>query len=135
MNIDSIREYCLSLPRATETMQWGDHVLFKIGGRMFCILSLEGPTLSFRCTHEGYADLVERPGVQPASHNMWKYQWVTVEHLGAVYDSELRELIATSYRIIYEKLPRKAKAELEGPTPKARAKTPGTGTAKRRRVK
>ncbi len=125
MTVDSIREHCLSLPHATEIMQWGDHVLFKVGGKMFCILSLEGPYVSFKCTHEDYADLVERADISPCSHNMWKYQWVTVESPSALYDSELRDLLATSHRLIFEKLPKKIRMGLEGTT------TDGTKRRKR----
>jgi predicted DNA-binding protein (MmcQ/YjbR family) len=41
MNIDWLREHCLSLPHATETVQWGDDLVFKIGGKMFAVVPLE----------------------------------------------------------------------------------------------
>ena len=40
MNIDWLREHCLSLPHATETVQWGDDLVFKIGGKMFAVVAL-----------------------------------------------------------------------------------------------
>jgi len=52
MNLESTREYCLTLPHATEMIQWVDHLLFKVGGKMFAIMSLEPQenVLSFKAT-------------------------------------------------------------------------------------
>ena len=35
MNVDWLRELCLSFPHATEQIQWGSDLLFKVGGKMF----------------------------------------------------------------------------------------------------
>ena len=91
MTNDTIREHCLSMPHTTETVQWGDHLLFKVGGKMFAIIALDGHSRSLKCTAETYAELVEMEDIVPASHNMWKYQWVTTETLGALPDRQFRE--------------------------------------------
>jgi predicted DNA-binding protein (MmcQ/YjbR family) len=114
MTNDSIRTHCLSLPHATEVVQWGEHLLFKVGGKMFCIITLDGHQCTFRCDPEQYAELVEMPDIVPASHNMWKYQWLTTETLSALPDSRLRELLTESYRIVRDTLPRRVRAELDG---------------------
>jgi len=41
MNRDWVRNYCLSLPHATEQVQWKIDLVFKIGGKMFTTLALE----------------------------------------------------------------------------------------------
>ena len=41
MNIDQLRKICLSFPGATEQIQWGDDLLFKVGGKMFAVTPLE----------------------------------------------------------------------------------------------
>jgi len=41
MNIEWVRRYCISLPHATETVQWGANLVFKIGGKVFAVLALE----------------------------------------------------------------------------------------------
>src|ERR1700757_973250 len=41
MNIDQLRKICLSFPGVTEQIQWGDDLLFKVGGKMFAITPLE----------------------------------------------------------------------------------------------
>jgi predicted DNA-binding protein (MmcQ/YjbR family) len=115
---DRIRDHCLGLPHATEVVQWEEHLLFKIGGKMFAIIDLDGHRCSFRCTPEKYAELVEMEDIIPASHNMWKYQWVTAETLTALPDAEFRDLLSESYRIVRARLTRKIQAALDaGPTP------------------
>jgi predicted DNA-binding protein (MmcQ/YjbR family) len=116
MTNDSIRDHCLSLPHTTEVVQWGGHLLFKVGGKMFAIIDLDGHSCSLKCTPEKYAELVEMEDIQPSSHNMWKYNWVTTETLSALPEREFRELLTESYRIVREGLPKKVKAELDRPT-------------------
>ena len=40
MNVDEIRDYCIAFPGATENLQWGDDLCFKIGGKIFVTLAL-----------------------------------------------------------------------------------------------
>ncbi len=116
MNLDSVREYCLSLPHVTEIVQWEDHLLFKIGGRMFAITSLEprpdGVVLSFKATPENFFEYQEVEGVIPAPY-MARNQWLALERWDAVRDDELRDLLAISYKLVFEKLPKRAKLELQ----------------------
>jgi predicted DNA-binding protein (MmcQ/YjbR family) len=114
MTNESIRAHCLGLPHVTEIVQWEGHLLFKVGGKMFAIIELDGHSCALRCDPERYAELVEMPDIVPASHNMWKYQWVTLEQLGALPDRELRELLTASYHIVKATLPKRVQAELDG---------------------
>ena len=41
MTLQRIREICLSLPDATEQIQWGKDLVFKIRGKMFCVACTE----------------------------------------------------------------------------------------------
>ena len=51
MNIEFIQKLCLAFPHATENLQWGDVLCFKIGGKLFAVLDLSSvpPCLSFKC--------------------------------------------------------------------------------------
>ena len=61
MDIDAIRKYCLSLPHATEGMQWGDNLLFRVGEKIFTIVALDQtpPQLSFKCTPAEFAETIK----------------------------------------------------------------------------
>jgi predicted DNA-binding protein (MmcQ/YjbR family) len=113
MTNDAIRDHCLSLPHVTEVVRWGDHLLFKIGGKMFAIIELDGHSCAFKCTPESYAELIELADIVPSSHNMWKHQWVTTTTLIALPEREFRELLTRSYRLVRASLPKEVRAELD----------------------
>lgn len=124
MNIDSIRKYCLSLPHATEDIQWGNDLLFRISGKIFAGMSLEPPhSLMFKCTPEKFEELIEVDGIIPAPY-MARNKWVMLEHFDALRDSELKILIKDSYSMIFSNLTKKAQAELSGTGSKVVAKRP-----------
>jgi predicted DNA-binding protein (MmcQ/YjbR family) len=104
MNVDTIREFCLSFPDATENIQWGDDLCFKIRGKIFAIVSLDDSRLCFKCTPETFAELIEREDVHPAPY-VGRYKWVMLDRLDAVKWGELRELIRQSYEMVEAKAP------------------------------
>ena len=113
MSVDFIRALCLSLPHVTEEIQWEDHLLFKIGGKMFAITSLgpEGVRLSLKATPEKFAELTEIPGVIPAPY-MARNFWVALERWDALRRTEIEELVRESYALVMAKLPKKKQGEL-----------------------
>ncbi|HZM87135.1 MAG TPA: MmcQ/YjbR family DNA-binding protein [Blastocatellia bacterium] len=121
MNLDSIRNYCLSLPHATEGIQWGNDLLFKLSGKIFAAMNLEPPhSLCFKCTPEKFDELIERDGIIPAPY-MARNKWVLLERLDALKDSEIKDLIKNSYDMVFSKLTKKAQAELGGTAEKPAA--------------
>ena len=116
MNLDSIRNYCLSLPHATEDIQWGNDLLFRISGKIFAGMSLDPPhSLSFKCTPEKFDELIEFEGITPAPYTA-RNKWVMLEHLDALNDSEIKGLIKNSYEMIFSKLTKKVQAQLGAAT-------------------
>jgi len=113
MNVDSIRQYCLSFPHATENLQWEDDLCFKIGGKIFAILSLESvpPRLCFKCTAEKFAELCEREDIVPAPY-VGRYKWVLLQHLDVLGDEELEDLIRQSYAMVAAKVKPKSKGKI-----------------------
>ena len=123
MNVDAIREYCLSFPLSTENIQWGDDLCFKIAGKIFAIVSLDDARLCFKCTPETFAELIEREGIHPAPY-VGRYKWVMLDRLDAVRWDELRELIRQSYEMVAAKAPKKkAGKKRAARTSSARKKT------------
>jgi predicted DNA-binding protein (MmcQ/YjbR family) len=113
MDIEELRRYCLKFPHTTENVQWGADLCFKVDGKMFAVAPLEvAPVhLSFKCSAENFAELCERSGVIPAPY-MARAQWVALQSLNAIPDAELRRLLAESYRLVWERLPKKRREEL-----------------------
>jgi predicted DNA-binding protein (MmcQ/YjbR family) len=118
MNIDWLRELCLSFTGATEQIQWGSDLLFKVGGKMFAATPLEpAPVyLSFKASPENFAELTERPNIIPAPY-LARAQWVALETRDALPLEELARLLRESYDLIAAKLPKKTReALLRAPT-------------------
>lgn len=124
MNLDSIRRFCLSLPHATENVQWGDDLVFKIGGKMFAVANLnrtQANKVSFKCTPEKVAELTEMPGIIPAPYAA-RYYWVSVQSDDALRVSEIEELIRQSHEMVFAKLPKKMQQKLAENTKQARGR-------------
>ena len=114
MTLEWIREYCLSLPHATEKIQWQIDLLFCIGGKMFLVANTEPGTahkFSFKCSEERFHELLEREGVIPAPY-LARAKWVAVKEYNTLEPAELREYIREGYELIRAKLPKKVQAEL-----------------------
>ncbi|HYG12260.1 MAG TPA: MmcQ/YjbR family DNA-binding protein [Pyrinomonadaceae bacterium] len=114
MDIESLRRFCLSLPHVTEGVQWDNDLLFRVGGKMFAVASLDiTPTrVSFKCTPEKFAELIEREDITPAAY-MARIHWVTLHRLDALEEAETESLIRESYEMVWAKLTKKLRAELE----------------------
>ena len=122
MDIESIRSYCLSLPHVDEKVQWGNDLLFRIGEKMFAVVALEpshGVLLSFKCTPEKFAELVEHEGIIPAPY-VARYHWVAFERLDALPERELKDLLRNAYQLVHDKLPGKVREKLGSPVTKPR---------------
>ena len=134
MNIDSIRAYCLSFPWATEKLQWGDDLCFKIGRKIFVMLGLDNPRLCFKCTPDTFAELIEREDIRPSPY-VGRYKWVMLDRLDALPDAELEHLIRQSYEIVAAKAPRQAAKARRAAGPKKRPARPIPGKTNRRKSK
>jgi len=113
METEWVREYCMSLPHTTETVQWGSDLVFKIGGKMYAVLALEPSAhwMSFKCSPESFAELTERQGMVPAPY-LARAQWVALENSSVIPPAELKALLKAAYALIFEKLPKKTQKEL-----------------------
>ncbi|WP_273134226.1 MmcQ/YjbR family DNA-binding protein [Culturomica massiliensis] len=121
MNIEEFRDYCLSLPGATEKMPFPmvkdpysrDVLCFYIGRKWFCYVNI---VVFDRCclksTPEDAEELRERyKGIRPAWH-MNKRFWNDVYFNSDVPDKEIKELVKNSYRLVLETLSDKERQAL-----------------------
>jgi len=137
MNVDWLREVCLSFPGVTEQIQWGYDLLFKVGGKMFALTPLEpAPVcLSFKASSENFAELTERPNIIPAPY-LARAQWVALQTRDALPPDELARLLRESYDMVFAKLPRKARDAVSSArslSPKVRGKIAGKKKLRRSR--
>ena len=82
MNVDLVRRYCLCFPQATENLQWGEELCFKVGGKIFATIALGAvpQSMCLKCTPEKFAELLEFEGIEPAPY-VGRYNWVLLRTL------------------------------------------------------
>jgi predicted DNA-binding protein (MmcQ/YjbR family) len=119
MTRDDVLSLCAALPGAAEDYPFGDGVaVFKVAGRMFALVPLDGSpgSVNLKCDPELALELRARyPSVRPGYHQN-KQHWNTVELDGSIEDSELRQMIDHSYELVVANLPRAVRGR--GFTPK-----------------
>ncbi len=115
MNVESLREYCLSLPLATEDFPFDETTLvFRVVGKIFAMLDLERPdVVSLKCNPDYALQLrEEHPEISGACHMNKKY-WNQVSLSGHLEDELVQGLVRHSYAEVVKKLTRKERAEHE----------------------
>jgi predicted DNA-binding protein (MmcQ/YjbR family) len=115
MNLEQLRELCLSFPGTTEDIKWGQDICFMVAEKMFCVTSAEGGA-SFKVTPEQFAELTERTGIMPAPY-MARNMWVYVEQFSVLKPKEWKLYVGGSYDLIRSKLPKKTRESLGQPYP------------------
>ncbi|MBN1819566.1 MAG: MmcQ/YjbR family DNA-binding protein [Prolixibacteraceae bacterium] len=114
MNIEDLREFCLSLKDVTEGFPFDETTLvFKIH-KIFCFTSLEG---DLRITIKNDPEKIiqmreEYSSVIPGYHTNKTY-WNTVYIDGSIPTELLKEWIVESYNLIVASLPKKIQQELK----------------------
>ena len=128
MDNERVRNLCLELPNAVETLNWGHHLVYwvgdrDIGGKMFAMTDVDGISpgvLWFHCGQERFYELQENEGVVASPH-LAKAFWVALERWDALPARQIEDELRRAHALIFEKLPKRTKAILALPE-KERAK-------------
>lgn len=116
MNVEELREYCLSKKGVEETTPFGpDTLVMKVMGKVFLLCGLDSSPVEFnvKCDPENVESLrAKYPCVLPGYH-MNKKHWNTVIADGSVPHKLLKSWIDDSYELVVLGLPKKLKEELE----------------------
>ena len=118
MDIESVREYCLSLPHATEDFPFDETTLaFRIGGRIFAMIDLERTEwFVLKCNPDMAIELREKYAeIAPAWH-MNKRHWNQINLFGYLSEELICSLIRHSYSLVLQKLPKALRISLKGVT-------------------
>lgn len=110
MNIEEVREYCLTFKNSTECFPFDDvNLVFKVENKMFLLLPLdaEEPYVAVKCGVDYVEELRDRySAVEPAFHFNKRY-WNSIYLERDMDDDEIRRWIAHSYREVIAKLPKR----------------------------
>ena len=113
MEGEAIREVGLQLAGATENVQWGKDLVFKVGGKMFlCMNENLREKYSFKVPENRFLELTDQPGIAPAPY-LARAHWVQIDpEVCQLPDNELEQLIQGSYELVFSKLTKKLQKEI-----------------------
>jgi predicted DNA-binding protein (MmcQ/YjbR family) len=105
MDIESIRDYCISKKGASESFPFGeDTLVFKVKGKIFALVNLDGDlSINLKCDPVLAIELRERYAAVTPGYHMNKKHWNTIMLNGFVPDKEIFAWIDHSYDLIAEK--------------------------------
>lgn len=115
MNIEKLRDYCLSKKGVTESFPFDEVTLvFKVMNKMYALTNLDGElSINLKCDPERAIRLREQYSSVLPGYHMNKNHWNTVMIDGAISNKLLEEWIDHSYDLIVKSLPKKVQEELK----------------------
>lgn len=113
MNIEQVREYCISKEGVTESFPFDDTALvFKVCDKMFALLAIDDAWLNLKCDPDKAVELREQFSDVTAGYHMNKKLWNTINLKGDVPDKFICQWIDDSYKLVVAKLPKAQQAKL-----------------------
>jgi len=114
MNIEDIRNYCLSKPATTESTPFGDDTLvFKVFDKVFALMSLtDNMRINLKCDPEWAVQLREENSAIIPGYHMNKKHWNSVLPNELFDDNLMIEMIDHSFDLVAAKLKKTQKEEL-----------------------
>ena len=114
MDLELIREYCLSKPATNESVPFNETTLvFKVMNKIFCLLNSNPPfSINLKCLPEKAIELREEYNEISPGFHMNKKHWNTIELEGNLSRDLIKEMIDDSYSLVVEKMPKKDREKL-----------------------
>lgn len=114
MNLEELRDLCLSFPGAKEDVKWENNLCFLIANKIFLMVALdESPTqASFKVPSVDFYDVASRDGFSQAPY-LARGQWVRIDNVQNLSEGEWTHYAKQSYELIRSKLTKKLQQGLE----------------------
>lgn len=111
MNIEQLREFCLSFEGATEKTPFGKFarrfesiLVFYVHDHMFCLCDMDNfSSVTVKGDPDQVAELLETRSACSSHRNMSKRFWVQIDFGADINDKEILDLISRSYEIVKHK--------------------------------
>lgn len=114
MNIEELRDYCLSFKSVEEKLPFDESTLvFYVKGKMFCLTDIDAfDLINVKCDPEKAIMLREKfEDVIPGFH-MNKKHWNSLKVRGRLSDKLIKEWIKDSYLLVVAGLPKRLREDL-----------------------
>ncbi|WP_219222752.1 MmcQ/YjbR family DNA-binding protein [Pedobacter antarcticus] len=116
MNIEQLREYCLSIHLSTEDMPFKDeYLMFRVYGKWFGVIPLNDPELkiSLKCNPDKAIELRDRYNSVSAAWHFNKKYWNSIVLNGDMDDDTVKHWILHSVNEVIQKLPKKMRFDYD----------------------
>ncbi|MBI5913766.1 MAG: MmcQ/YjbR family DNA-binding protein [Bacteroidetes bacterium] len=113
MDIEKLRDTCLSFPGTSEGIKYGEQLCFMVAGKVFCSSNLKNLDLAnFKVGDEEFEGMCDRPGIVAAPYGGAKFKWVQVTDFGFLSEKEWAHCLRNAYGLVKAKLPKKVQVTL-----------------------
>ncbi|MEM1040083.1 MAG: MmcQ/YjbR family DNA-binding protein [Pseudomonadota bacterium] len=130
MTLEEFNRFCGSLPGTHCVRQWGDAHVWKLGDKVFALMSYWGraenrefgdsnsaahagtpPHLSFKCSDLTFEMLCQERGISPAPY-LGRYKWAQLVPGHPLTDEDVQAYIKASYDMASMKLTKAKRKEI-----------------------
>jgi len=120
MTYEEFNDFCGALPATSHVVQWGGSDVWKVGGKVFAVGGWEkgddggeDAHITFKTSDIAFEVLKEQPGLRPAPYLASRgMKWIQRFDASAMSDTELKEYLKQSHRIVSLGLTKKKQKEL-----------------------
>ena len=116
MDLSRFNAFCRSLPASTHVVQWGDHDVWKVGGKVYVIAGTQADghfSASFKVSDMAFEALRDHPDCRPAPYLASRgLKWIQYYRGDVLGDDELLDFVRDAYRIVASGLSKKKQKEL-----------------------
>ena len=113
MTTDDLRDIALALPGAAEAIKWESHLCFYVFKKMFLITSPDmiPSSAAFRVSTEIFDELTSHTGFK-RHFALGRYGWIHLDDINRLNESQWKEYIYESYKLVARNLSKKKRTEL-----------------------
>jgi predicted DNA-binding protein (MmcQ/YjbR family) len=114
MRYADVDAHCRAMKGVTVHTPWGDSLVFKVGGKMFAMIPMEGKKPSgvwFKAGETSARILTQIRGIEPCPY-LARAHWVAMDNLSPLKPRELREYLTRAHDLVAQGLSKKKRASL-----------------------
>ena len=114
MRYADVEAHCRAMPGVTREYPCGDSLVFKVGGKMFAMIPMDGTRATgvwFKAGETSARILTQIPGIKPCPY-LARAHWVAMDNLKALKARELREYLTRAHALVAQGLSKKKRASL-----------------------
>ncbi len=113
MDIEKLRDFCLSLPGTSEGIKYGDQLCFTVAGKVFCSSQIKNlDKIAFKVREEEFEEMCDRVGIRAAPYGGAKFHCIQVTAFDYLEEQDWKHYLRQAYELAKAKLPKKVQATL-----------------------